>query len=499
MTNTEAAIALANECLGSESNRTSDYDNTSASHCKDSMSDVAVDTGIVDLESLKVEPIPYLNGDQLNDALLIKEYSFQNRLIKLDGRLHFFNGRESAPLDASLARKYIGDSMANGAVRVSSARITGTYNILQDQIINRGRSNPPHKKVFFRNGVYNLLTKRLEPHDEANFNTRTLSVSYKQNYDCPKFINWLEDIFEYEPEKIGYLQELIGWTLTRHNLGIEKAMILIGPTRAGKGVLMRLLKRIHGEGATSFVLGNLNDDKQLFSLQSSHLAIETDTADPKNFEVNAVVGRFKVITSNEPTPIRQLYTNDVIDCALNCKLLIGGNDIPLMPDDSSATAHRWLPLIFDKSFQGKEDSELLSRLLKEIDGIANWAMEGLARLMERKRFILPNSSVERIETLISGGGTIGSFINDELVIDRKLSTKDIDLYDRYQGWATKGGYKIQPSSDFKKALAAALQKDGVTRAKSIGTKNGPRGFRGFGLKPTASLSVVNQLKLPETG
>jgi len=476
------------------------YSSPSASHCNDSItSGNSGSTTIVEFKSLEVDVIPLLNGDHLNDARYIKELVFKESLIKLDGDLCFFNGAECTPTDKSLVRKFIADAMPNGLCKVTKGRIDGTHAVLVDQIMHSGEANPPLKKIFFSNGAYNLDTNKLESHTKNNKNTRVLAAEYQQSFDCPKFKKWLELIFEGEPERIEYLQEIMGWTLSRHGLGIEKAIMLLGPARAGKGVLLSLLREIHGKGASSFILGNLDNDKQLSAIQSSHLAIDSDCVSPRKFDANAVMGRFKVLTSNEPTPITLLYTQEVIDKPLSCKLLIAANSVPLMLDNSAATANRWLPLVFDKSYLGKEDTELKSKLLKEIDGITNWALEGLKRLAERKKFSLPQSSIEQVNTMMSANGSLGDFISDELSIDKNLSCKDKDLYNRYKEWASREGYQEENRPMVIKALEDALRQYGVNKASSVGTKNGPRGFRGVGLKKSKHLSSVSQINLLEAG
>jgi P4 family phage/plasmid primase-like protien len=499
MADIKATINFSNDFEFSNLLGTDLYNISSASHCNNSISDSNSDkTNVVEFKSLEVDAIPYLNGDHLNDARHIKELSFKNSLIKLNGKLHFFNGVECTPTDDSLVRKFIADSMLNGLCKVTKGRIEGTYAVLVDQIIYCGEANPPHKKIFFSNGAYNLETKQLEQHQKENKNTRVLAAEYQQSYDCPNFKKWLESIFEHEPERIDYLQELMGWTLSRHNFGIEKAIMLIGPARAGKGVLINLLREIHGKGASSFILGNLDNDKQLSAMQGSHLSIDSDCVSPRKFDANAVMGRFKVLTSNEPTPIRLLYSQEVIDSPLNSKLLIAANSVPLMLDNSAATANRWLPLVFDKNFLGKEDPELKSKFLKEIYGITNWALEGLERLVERKRFALPQSSIEQINSMMSANGSLGDFISEELTIDKNLSCKDVDIYNRYKAWSSREGYQEESRPMVIKALEDALRQYGVKKASSVGTKNGPRGFRGIGLKKSKHLSSVSEINLPET-
>jgi len=62
------------------------------------------------------------------------------------------------------------------------------------------------------------------------------------------------------------------------------------------------------------------------------------------------------------------------------RLLVLGNRQPTWIDESGALAARQLAIVFDRSFEGKEDQSVEDALIAELPGIANWALEGLKRL-----------------------------------------------------------------------------------------------------------------------
>jgi putative DNA primase/helicase len=59
------------------------------------------------------------------------------------------------------------------------------------------------------------------------------------------------------------------------------------------------------------------------------------------------------------------------------------NELPRFSDSSGALAGRFVILRMTESFYGKEDTGLTQRLLAELPGILNWAIEGWHRLRER--------------------------------------------------------------------------------------------------------------------
>jgi len=460
-----------------------------------------VDPIFEEYEGISTEQISDLNGDHLRDAAKIMDITFNKKLARLGEQLHFFNGKELDPLNDRFVRRHIGLAMKNGGVKVSQNRISGTLSILKDQVPFLGKPDPVSLKVFFSNGVFNLVSDEFEEHCISNKNTRTLSVDYSMDYQCVEFIKWLKDIFKNEPERIEYLQEMIGWSLCRDNLGIEKGMMFLGPTRAGKGVILRLMRFLHGRGAVSLELSELDDNKRLSAMKSSHIAIDTDAVGPTKKNEKVVTTLFKIITSNEPIGVKLLWVQTPDDGPLDCKICISVNSAPIMSDHSAATANRWLPLVFDRSFLGKEDPALFSKLKKEAAGIANWALEGLRRLVLRKHFVLPLSSLSQIDQLISDNGNVHDFISEGLILDKDERCSNADLWDCYEKWALAGGHEQTKKILFLKSIEDALRGRGARRSKSIKMDDGSskRGFYGIKLIKPITTNNTSPSSLPKSG
>ena len=95
--------------------------------------------------------------------------------------------------------------------------------------------------------------------------------------------------------------------------------------------------------------------------------------------LNSIVGQ-------DPQSIESKGKNECLSMALPTRFSLSCNEVPSFHDTCGALYSRLLVLPFDKSFVGREDRELLTKLLAEISGIANWALDGLRRLRANKRF-----------------------------------------------------------------------------------------------------------------
>lgn len=441
------------------------------------------------LSGLRVEQTHTMN-DHLMDAGVLRDSVgvFRNHLGSFEGATHWWNGRcwEAAP-DAEL-RRLIGIAMTSVTMKTSAGRIKGTLEVMQDQLPRYGQVDPASRWVFFENGVLDPLADQVVDHAPEFRNSRVLSVPFDPSATCPAWNAWLADIFCTEPERAQLLQEMIGWTLCREHLGIEKSMILIGPPRSGKGTIIRIIRALLGNGAGAFTLPTLDDNKVLSGLRGQNVSIDSDTSSPSRKNSRQIVGLFKAISSNEPVPVTLLYKQMPWQGSLNCKLLLAANSIPTLWDDSAATANRWVPLAFDRSFLDREDVGLADRLVQELPGIAVWAVQGLQRLIRNGRFTLPQSSRDELANMITSGSPIEHYVTDRLVVAKNQRVSDADLWRDYSKWYLEEGLEQMKRKDFLKALEDALRGRGVKRKGSLRIGDMPlRGFEGVSV---ATATVV---------
>ena len=450
--------------------------------------DIGLEKCSQSLGSLRAHSLSKLTADHFVDAKTILSNTFDNRLVNLCGIPYYFNGEILERASDRLLRRCIGSAMSGGDIKVTQNRIAGTLSVIKDQALEIGGPDPANRNIFFRDCVLNADTGESSHHKIGNRNTSTLSVKYERDADCPKFSEFLHTIFSNDIGQIQLLQELIGWVLCRDNLGIEKAALFIGPPRAGKGVLARLIFDLLGSGAVPFRLSDLDDNKRLSGMRQAKVAIDTDAVGASSRNARAVIGLFKIITSNEKLSIPQLYTQTPWEGALNCKMFVLANSVPTMWDDSAATANRWVPVVFSKTFLGKENPNLYKQLLPELPGITVWAFEGLRRLIARGYFELPPNSQDQLDSLITEGGSTQEFINECLVLGGNHRSSNNALWNTYHGWAVRSGRETNKRCYLLKSLEDALRSNGVRRAKSIKLSDGKfhRGFYGVDVKPEAT-------------
>ena len=101
-------------------------------------------------------------------------------------------------------------------------------------------------------------------------------------------------------------------------------------------------------------------------------------------------------------------------------------------------------LRFTQSFLGREDTGLTGKLIGELPGILNWALDGQAVLHAKGAFTQPRSGVAAVNELRRRTTPLLGFMEDRLEITDDLGNfveKDA-LYQVYKRWCEAEGMKF---------------------------------------------------------
>lgn len=98
----------------------------------------------------------------------------------------------------------------------------------------------PRDIVVCQNGLLHLPTLALLPHTPLFFGHNAFEFAYQAGAGAPQWQHFLAQLWPDDPELIETLQEIFGLCLTadtRH----QKAFLLVGPKRSGKGTIAKVL------------------------------------------------------------------------------------------------------------------------------------------------------------------------------------------------------------------------------------------------------------------
>jgi putative DNA primase/helicase len=191
----------------------------------------------------------------------------------------------------------------------------------------------------------------------------------------------------------------------------HKIMLLIGPSRSGKGTIARVLAALLGRGNVAGpTLASLGTNFGLSPLLGKPLALVSD-ARLAGGNVHQVVERLLSISGEDLLTVDRKY-REPWSGKLPSRFLILSNELPRFGDASGAIANRFVVLAMHESFLGKENTRLTEELTTELAGILSWSLDGLDRLAHQGKFTEPKSSIDAILALQDLVSPVAAFVRD---------------------------------------------------------------------------------------
>lgn len=322
--------------------------------------------------------------------------------------------------------------------------------------------NKPHASdlVSLKNGIFHLKDYVILPHSLGFFTQNSMPFGYDQNATCPKWLAFLDSVWGDDPESIETLQEMFGYVLSGDTKQ-QKFFNIIGPRRSGKGTINKVLVALLGQHNT--VAPQLEELCDTFGLQpwlGKLLASFTDARAPERNR-GAVVSQLLRIVGGDTVTVNR-KNKEAWSGYLPTRIVVYSNEALQLTENSNALIGRMVVLKMSKSFYDNEDTELYTKLERELAGIFNWAMEGLKRRLARGgHFIQPQSGKALVELMSEIGNPIGSFAEDALVFDPVGSASKDDVFACYKRWALKKSLPPGTELAFKRRFLAATQEHRV--------------------------------------
>jgi putative DNA primase/helicase len=312
------------------------------------------------------------------------------------------------------------------------------------------------KLISLKNGLFHLEDSILLPHSLGFFTQNSLPFEYDPKAVCPTWEAFLQTVWGEDPESIEALQEMFGYILSGDTKQ-QKFFNVIGPRRSGKGTINKILVALLGEHNTvAPELGELCDTFGLQPWLGKLLASFTDARAPERNR-GAVVSQLLRIVGGDTVTVNR-KNKEAWNGYLPTRIVIYSNEVLQLTENSNALTGRMVVLKMTNSFYGKEDTELGTKLMKELSGIFNWSMVGLRRRIERGGYFLqPKTGLELLEVMEELSNPIGSFVTDVLEFDASAYVDKDDLFACFKHWATKKNLPYGTDLAFKRRFLAATQ------------------------------------------
>jgi putative DNA primase/helicase len=306
--------------------------------------------------------------------------------------------------------------------------------------------------LTFQNGTVDLRTGKLKPHDPADYMTQCAPVDYVPDAECPRFEQFVTEIFPDDVELQEYYQTFLGMCVTGetrdHALGVwygEKG-------RNGKGATVRTMASVFGKDIikeVSFELfeqrGQQAHSESIASLRNARMVV----AQEGNQGVPMNTARLKNWSGGDGITTRHLYGKEfTFDPKFT--IVLATNYLPEFSAGGAALWARTKAVLFGQCFADRVDVDLEPTLQgPEREGIAAWVVRGAVRYYEQGRLSDPLSVIQATEHHKDEVDPLKPLIGELYDYDESCEVKRSNFNAELKEWRDQNGErnaKFSPSS-----------------------------------------------------
>ena len=285
--------------------------------------------------------------------------------------------------------------------------------------------------------------------------TKQAGTSYDPAATCPTWDAFLDRVMRGDAATINFLQRAVGYSLT--GLTTEHCVFFLYGTGAnGKTTFVNTIRALLGEYAratdTSMWMSkkhtSVPDD--LAALRGVRLATTVEGEDGQRLAES----RIKQIAGGDAIGARKLY-GEWFEFVPQLKLFFATNHKPQIQSDDYAIWRRIRLIPFDVQIpEGERDTSLPQKLLAELPGILNWALEG-CRQWQADGLTPPTTVRAAVDQYRAEQDRIGAFLEECCVANREKTAVKVtasDLYREYARWCESSGCYRLSAPRFKEKL-----------------------------------------------
>ena len=278
-----------------------------------------------------------------------------------------------------------------------------------------------------------------------------LGAAYNPDATCERWLQFLDEVFNSDAELIGYIQRAVGYSLTGDTRE-QKLFLLHGGGNNGKSVFLDVLSALLGDyaGNASFETFDANKRSEatndLAALRGKRFVTVIETEDGKRL----AEARVKSVTGQDPITCRFLH-HEFFTYRPTYKIWLAMNHLPAIRGTDKGIWRRIQLIPFNQDFSGSEDKTLATTLHSELDGILQWALEGLRQWWQRG-LDTPSIVTQATAKYRTESDQVGRWISDAMVQVSNVSATVAQAYQNYKAWCETNGETQMSQSKLSRVL-----------------------------------------------
>ncbi len=410
--------------------------------------------------------------------------------------LYLYEGGVYRPTGEAFIKRLLQEAFSKAGMvkRLSSYFIKETIeHVKRATLRSRSEFDRDLYTVNVRNGLLDLRTLELKPHDPDYLSVIQLPVEWNPRAQCPRFDQFIQEIVD--PDDAPVLQEFAGYALWR-DCRFQKALMLTGSGANGKTTFLNILIKVLGRQNLAFhSLQDLTTSRFASADLYGKLANIYDDLPPTKI-INA--GLFKILVTGGEIQAEKKFKPS-FRFRNYAKLIFSANKIPSSIDDTRAFFRRWIIINFPNEFTGDRVDRHLEEKLSTpecLSYVLKWAVEGLKRLLEAGAFSNEDSIDAVEEKYLKASNPAYAFITARVVRDQAAAVSKDDLYHAFLDYCKQNKLPSMSKRAFAeevkkwtRATDGWMKKDGRAVRAWRGIKLADQGLEAWGVNEDAGGSA----------
>lgn len=420
------------------------YSNTVVEQLADAiLGDAPKDSEIFDGSAFIHEDAPhYLFGDFIIENMHVVYYHTIFYVYRDGG---YFAGNKILEKEILRLNKGLKDSKRKEIMKYIALQTEKEQQDLNTNLIN------------FQNGLLNLTSRELLPHDPSIFTVNQIHANYNENVAVNEHIEkFLDDITCNNAERKQAILELTGYCMTS-SVGLQRASVFYGPSAEnGKSVLIRLITKLIGrENTTNIPIHKLQERfcPALLAEKLLNTASELPKTDLKSVDM------FKSVVTGDEIMGEHKNKTPFSFCPY-AKHIFATNSLPLINDNNDGYYRRLNILLFERKFTLEEQNQFQEEKLytqDALDYLAYISLQAYLKMLEegRRDFANYEESNQLIASYKADNNSALLFLESEIAKDAFAENKRIKkttLYQIYNNWCEENNYIADKSKVFHKKV-----------------------------------------------
>jgi phage/plasmid primase, P4 family, C-terminal domain len=357
-----------------------------------------------------------------------------------------------------------------------------------DLYVNSSRFDSDPFLLNCQNGIVDLRTGKLYPHEPASYVSKITNAAYRPGAKFKLFSDFLKQITCDDPELAGYFQQICGMAAIG-KVYHEGMCIFYGSGQNGKSTFLNCISRIFGTYSGEInpeVLMSQRDGKQpvgITAIEGKRFVTAFETEEGRRLS-GAMLKR---LASSDPITGRELYQKERSFLPSHT-LILSTNHLPKVGSNDTGTWRRIMVVPFRANIQGKRQIKDFAGVLynADADAILSWIIEGaMAYIKNNYHIQIPTAVKQSTEDYAAGEDWLSRFICDCCDLDQ-FEESGSKLFSTYDNWCQENNEYRRSSNEFAKAL----------KDKGFEKKHSRYGTRWIGIRVNpevqSNISFINQ-------